>query len=342
MVNKLVALLGSAAVILAVVWVGRLDKAEEGLTDFRAMAKAINEDKKSTWRADPEAKIPSPEELKKMFNLIIEKKKPENFDEAPEISLNSDDLPANFHPREKWGFCPTFDSIRDQSSCGSCWAVAAASAMTDRRCIATAGAESSPLSAEDLLECCLNCGYGCNGGFLYQSWSYAKSSGLVSGDKHGDSRFCMPYMFPQCNHHGSGPFEDCDKHHYVTPPCSRACHPEFKTRSYVEDKVKLQKSYSLEGAQRMMRDIYTNGPVEASFTVYEDFLLYKSGIYVHSKGKEVGSHAVKVLGWGEENGVKFWLVANSWNENWGEKGFFRIFRGNDHCDIESDVAAGIF
>jgi len=46
----------------------------------------------------------------------------------------------------------------------------------------------------------------------------------------------------------------------------------------------------------------TNGPVEGSFTVYEDFLSYKSGVYVHTTGSEEGGHAIKILGWGNENG----------------------------------------
>jgi len=57
----------------------------------------------------------------------------------------------------------------------------------------------------------------------------------------------------------------------------------------------------------------TNGPVEASFDVYEDFLTYKSGVYNHVTGKDLGGHSIKILGWGVEGGVSYWLVANSWN-----------------------------
>jgi cathepsin B len=42
----------------------------------------------------------------------------------------------------------------------------------------------------------------------------------------------------------------------------------------------------------------TNGPVEASFDVYEDFLTYKAGIYHHVTGKNLGGHSIKILGWG--------------------------------------------
>lgn len=45
-----------------------------------------------------------------------------------------------------------------------------------------------------------------------------------------------------------------------------------------------------------------------------------SGVYQHVTGSELGGHAVKVLGWGEENGTPYWLVANSWNSDWGDNG----------------------
>jgi len=89
-------------------------------------------------------------------------------------------------------------------------------------------------------------------------------------------------------------------------------------------------------------EIMTNGPVEAAFTVYEDFITYRSGIYQHTTGGVLGGHAVKILGWGVEAGVKYWLVANSWNSDWGDKGYFKILRGVDECGIEDSIVAGKF
>ena len=45
-----------------------------------------------------------------------------------------------------------------------------------------------------------------------------------------------------------------------------------------------------------------------------------TGVYRHVTGEEVGGHAVKIIGWGVENGVDYWLVANSWNTQWSDKG----------------------
>lgn len=87
-------------------------------------------------------------------------------------------------------------------------------------------------------------------------------------------------------------------------------------------------------------DIYKNGPLSASMIVYEDFEHYKSGVYQHKYGKKLGAHAVKLMGWGEENGTPYWLVANSWNESWGDKGFFKILRGANECRIESRITGG--
>ncbi len=68
--------------------------------------------------------------------------------------------------------------------------------------------------------------------------------------------------------------------------------------------------------------------METGFTVYEDFMSYKGGVYHHVTGKQLGGHAVKIVGWGEN----FWIVANSWGTSWGEQGFFNIQFGDSGID----------
>ena len=51
---------------------------------------------------------------------------------------------------------------------------------------------------------------------------------------------------------------------------------------------------------------------------------------------------LQILGWGVENGVPYWLCANSWNEYWGDHGYFKILRGSNECGIESHVVAATF
>merc|ERR550525_790451 len=48
---------------------------------------------------------------------------------------------------------------------------------------------------------------------------------------------------------------------------------------------------------------------------------------------------LKLVGWGVDNGEKYWKVANSWNPYWGEKGYFRIRRGTNEGGIEDQAVA---
>ncbi|TPP66165.1 Cathepsin B [Fasciola gigantica] len=48
-------------------------------------------------------------------------------------------LPVSFDSRDVWGHCPTVSQIRDQSSCGSCWAFGPVEAISDRICIHSCG-----------------------------------------------------------------------------------------------------------------------------------------------------------------------------------------------------------
>lgn len=77
-----------------------------------------------------------------------------------------------------------------------------------------------------------------------------------------------------------------------------------------------------------MEELFTNGPFESAFAVYEDFFSYKSGVYIHKNGWFVGYHSIMIIGWGYESGLDYWLVQNSWTANWGIKGFFKMKIGD--------------
>merc|ERR1711935_841615 len=99
------------------------------------------------------------------------------------------------------------------------------------------------------------------------------------------------------------------------------------------------KMMTASGETEIKQMIMEGGPVETAFTVYSDFENYAGGVYHHVSGSMAGGHAVKMVGWGVDAGVKYWKVANSWNPYWGEKGYFRIRRGNNEGGIEDGVAA---
>nr|AGN52668.1 cathepsin B [Channa striata] len=250
-------------------------------------------------------------------------------------------LPKQFDAREQWPNCPTLKEIRDQGSCGSCWAFGAAEAISDRVCIQSKGKVNVEISAEDLLTCCDSCGFGCNGGYPSAAWDFWTNSGLVTGGLYDSHIGCRPYTIAPCEHHVNGSRPPCTGEGGDTPKCVYKCQPGY-TPTYRRDKHFGKTSYSvLSTEEEIQAEIYKNGPVEGAFTVYEDFVLYKSGVYQHVSGSAVGGHAIKVLGWGEENGVPYWLCANSWNTDWGDNGFFKFLRGSDHCGIESEIVAGI-
>ena len=80
--------------------------------------------------------------------------------------------------------------------------------------------------------------------------------------------------------------------------------------------------------------------MKAVMQVHTDLFMYSSGIYsLTSLGIDrlAGYHSVRIVGWGQKAGIKFWKVANSWGQEWGERGYFRIRRGEDECRIESFV-----
>jgi C1A family cysteine protease len=241
-------------------------------------------------------------------------------------------LPDTFNSADNWPSCSTIMHIRDQSACGSCWALAAAEAMSDRYCTMLKGNqyESVMVSAGDLMACCDSCGDGCDGGFPSAAWDYWVQTGLADTS-------CDPYPFPPCEHHvPANHYPVCPSNEYPTPQCNNTACDNGSSAKFYYGKT----SYTVSGEEDIMKEIYQNGPIEVAFTVYSDFLSYKSGVYKHVTGDALGGHAVKMIGWGVMNGQKYWVINNSWNTDWGNKGQFYIARGNDECGIEDSGSAG--
>lgn len=66
---------------------------------------------------------------------------------------------------------------------------------------------------------------------------------------------------------------------------------------------------------------------------------YTGGVYINTTAVDYVNHAVSIVGWGvDENGTKFWNVRNSWGSYWGEKGYFRLIRGVNSLNIESECS----
>lgn len=65
------------------------------------------------------------------------------------------------------------------------------------------------------------------------------------------------------------------------------------------------------------------------------------GIYQYTAGGSQGDHAIRLLGWGQDDGIDYWLCANTWGTSWGMRGMFKIRRGSNECGIETRITGGL-
>jgi cathepsin B len=300
----------------------------------------------TTWKATVYERFAKHDFSKVQSLLGALPEKAEQKQPLKQVDLTGFTAPDNWDARTAFPACTeVISEIRDQSMCGSCWAFGAVSAATDRWCIATNGAQKPRLSEEDLLSCCSwSCGSGCNGGYPSAAWGWFKSTGVSTGGPYSatpDPAHCNNYFSEMCDHHTTGQYQPCGATK-PTPKCVTTCNAGYPV-SYAADKHKFKSSYSVGSKEaELQAELMAHGPIEVAFSVYADFESYKSGIYHHTTGSYLGGHAVRMIGWGVENGVKYWTIANSWNTDWGENGTFRILRGQgDECGIQSEGVAGL-
>ncbi|CAF0785378.1 unnamed protein product [Brachionus calyciflorus] len=241
--------------------------------------------------------------------------KPKPTQVIPEIENMLKDLPDSFDWRNVSGI-NYVSPIRTQQTCGSCYAFASLAMHEARLRIYTNNSDQTIFSTQDIVECS-RYSQGCDGGFPYLvAGKYAEDYGLVDEN---------------CN-----PYKGIDGKCHTDPKCFR--HYATKYR-YIGG------FYGACNEALMRISLVKNGPIAVSFEVYPDFRFYESGIYHHTGLEdklnfrfdpfEITNHVVVIVGYGSENGQDYWIVKNSWGTGWGEKGFFRIRRGNDECSIES-------
>jgi len=221
-------------------------------------------------------------------------------------------MPATFDARTQWPYC--IHAIRDQGPCASCWAVAASEVLSDRFCIASNRGVNTILGPHYMVSCDTT-DKGCSGGYLKNVWQFFETYGEVTEG-------CFPYTSAN----------------YVIPACSTftKCQDGTAMRKYY---AKAGSSKQFTGVSAIQQEIYANGPVEAAMYVYSDFMSYTGGIYTQAWGSYLGGHAIKIIGWGTQNGVNYWIVSNSWGSSWGETGHVRIAFGQ--VGIESQGYAGL-
>ncbi|EIE22506.1 cysteine proteinase [Coccomyxa subellipsoidea C-169] len=222
--------------------------------------------------------------------------------------------------------------------CGSCWVHGTLSMVQDRLKISKKGkGPDVMLGRQSLLNCAAyeGMGAGCDGGDPIDVFRYMAKFGLPDES-------CNTYS---ATDHTK--FDQSLKHCPLGAVC-RNCMPLNDTadtcwavKSPILYKVKswgkIETAHKSEQESAMMSEIYQRGPIVCSISTPEDFTYgYRGGIYKDPLNytRETVDHNVEVTGWGEEHGVPFWIVRNSWGTFWGEMGFFRIERGINSLFLE--------
>jgi C1A family cysteine protease len=180
--------------------------------------------------------------------------------------------------------------VRNQGSCGSCWAFAVTAALESYTLIANNQPNGNLDLSEQTLVSCGNAG-SCSGGYISSASSYFKSTGL--------------------------PVESCYPYTAANGSCSSAC-ANWQSSAY---KIANYGSVSANAAN--LENAITNyGPVVTTMAVYNDFYYYAGGVYKYTSGSLIGYHAITIIGYDHDN--QYFTVKNSWGSGWGESGFFRI------------------
>jgi cathepsin B len=272
----------------------------------------------ASWTASLDSKFASwtAADAKRLCGTKIDKSAMEG---VPVVDTVIEAIPASFDSRTQWPGC--VHPVLNQEQCGSCWAFAATEALSDRFAIQTNLSTNVVLSPQDLVSCdTANGNQGCNGGYPIYAWQYMQQTGIVTWD-------CYPYTS------GGGVTGNC-----LITAKKQTCPASGQTFQLYY----AASAYAVApNVAAIQTEIYTNGPIEVAFDVYEDFFSYTSGVYVHKSGALAGGHAVKMLGWGTLNNVAYWICENSWGTTWGMEGFFLIKRGVDECGIEDNGVAGL-
>jgi C1A family cysteine protease len=200
-------------------------------------------------------------------------------------------LPSHIDWRNNGGNYVT--PIRDQKSCGSCWAFAATAALESVTLITleTPGVDLN--LSEQVLVSCSGAG-SCGGGSIGSASSYIKNTGL--------------------------PLESCYGYTGTNGNCSNAC-SNWQASSYRIANYSYVTT-TAPTVETLKNALYTYGPLVTTMQVYSDFDSYKSGIYSYVTGYKRGGHAILLVGYDDPG--QYFICKNSWGTWWGESGYFKI------------------
>jgi len=210
--------------------------------------------------------------------------------------------------------------------CGSCWAQCVASSLSDRIKIMRQGAWPDVNIAPQVFVSCSMADNGCHGGDMITAFKYGNEYEL------SDETCSIYHARGHDNGYECSPVTKC-----------RNCNPHEPC--FVPDQYniyKVGKYGRISGEKDMMAEIALNGPIACAIDATDElYYNYTGGIFEDKTGASSLNHGISVVGYGIENGTKYWHVRNSWGDSWGERGYFRVVRGSNNIGIETDCAFGI-
>lgn len=219
-------------------------------------------------------------------------------------------LPTSVDWRDKG----VVNKVKDQSACGSCWAFSTTSVFESHIAIQTG--KLFNLAEQQLVDCVQNpnhCGGtgGCEGATQELGFDYYHTIG--GAIENANYRYtardgtCQDSKFPKV--------------------ASIDGYRQLKINDYND----------------LLQTLATEGPVSISVDA-SSWSFYSGGILNYNDCGSTIDHAVVAVGYGEENGKKYWIVRNSWGSGWGENGYIRIARENSaadvKCAVDTDPAQG--
>ncbi|XP_038712417.1 zingipain-1-like [Tripterygium wilfordii] len=198
------------------------------------------------------------------------------------------DVPASMNWVEKGAVT----HVKDQGSCGSCWAFSAVAAIEGIVQIKTGKLQT--LSEQQALDCNLK-NWDCNGGWMHDVFDYVVQNQGITTDTN--------YQYQDMK-------ETCDT--------TKAANIAAQITGYRDLPPNDEAALLAAVSQQPVSIVVDSSGL--------DFQFYETGVFTGDCNTTM-SHAVTAVGYGtSEDGTKYWLLKNSWGSNWGENGYMRIQR----------------
>lgn len=233
-------------------------------------------------------------------------------------------------PSQDWRRLESLQRIKDQGTCGSCWAIAAATLVEAYAQKADPATAETP-SVQQIVACTPNpkkCGGdgGCRGATMDLALDYAFSHGISSDAQWPYAPHEItspPGLAPECPQSTATGLAQALAN--TSAAGNRSASRDGVVIPFSEYEVLPRNEYT-----GLLQALYENGPVGVSVAA-SGWYSYYTGIYDGCTGPSgaIVDHAVVAVAYGEQSGVKYWTLMNSWGFGWGEGGYMRLLRRDD-------------